>query len=201
MIPTIYIFLLLAAALLAIIFIVSILSKIKRFETLPEQGGAREGSIYAEIDKLPRKNCAAERVYCFEDLDCLNNCRSGERNVCRNGICLNRTVITTAPHHDCEAKAGKFALFTGNPALGTYEWICESIDPGVAVPNETNRMCRNGVIDIDYFRGFPAPSDCFCPADSAVLIGGTSSVRRLVQCDGRYADLLRLVLPPISLIE
>jgi hypothetical protein len=116
--------------------------------------------------------------------------------VCRNGVCVNSNVINSqAPQNECDAERGVITFFVGNTALGRYDFLCRSIDPGIAPnnPNEDNNMCKFGNIDINYLRQFPSIANCSCPIGTQpVILPATSQVRSYVHCieDRRAAQIL-----------
>lgn len=185
---------------ISICLLIWLILHIKRSER-NEAKTQTEASIKTALIQSSRVNCGAENVFCFEDQDCKNMCLLTEQNVCRNGICRNRRVIATNPNNECDPTKGLFALFVGDPALGRYEWVCDTIDPGVALPDGNNRMCEGGTMEINYLREFPSIPQCTCPVSDRVAIGATSSTRRIVQCNNVFASLLRRVLPRNSTIE
>jgi len=133
-----------------------------------------------------KRDCEQARTYCFEDSDCARLCTISSLSQCRNGMCINSAVINTSTiRNECNAASGVVTFFVGNATLGRYEFICKSIDPGIA-PNDItlpNKMCLNGNININYLNKFPTISDCTCPVNYLpVIIPKVSQIRERVEC-------------------
>jgi hypothetical protein len=133
-----------------------------------------------------RRNCDQNTTYCFEDSHCSKMCTLSSASLCRNGICINSAVInTTAPKNECNAEKGVLTYFVGNSTLGRYDFLCKSVDLGIASDDvdKANKMCKNGNITINYLQKFPDILDCDCNYGfTKVLLPNTSQVRRRVEC-------------------
>lgn len=145
------------------------------------------------IEAGKRVDCSLGVVYCFENNNCSSVCTIASSAVCRNGICLNSNVInTTAPINECDAERGVVTFFAGNVALGRYDYLCRSIDLGIAPDDVSlpNNMCKDGDIDINYLVQFPDIRQCQCPPGTSLVgLPATSQVRQYGQClDTRLAD-------------
>ena len=129
-------------------------------------------------------NCNQKVTYCFSDRQCNQRCSS--QSTCSNGICLNLNIFNSvAPTNECDAQRGVLTFFVGNPAIGRYDNLCKSIDPGIANDDITkpNLMCTNGTIDINYLQSFPLITDCNCPENySLIIIPSTPTVREYSVC-------------------
>lgn len=138
------------------------------------------------VNRSDRIDCDQNVTYCFEDAHCARLCSGKSGSICRNGICVNANVINTqVPINECNAERGVFTFFAGNVALGRYDFLCRSVDLGIAPdnPREPNSMCKDGLITIDYTKSFPSIFDCTCPPDKTmVILPETSQVRRYAQC-------------------
>lgn len=136
--------------------------------------------------QAPRIDCEQHVTYCFEDTDCAKLCQNISGSICRNGICLNTNVLnSTQPINECNAKRGVVTFFVGNTALGRYDSLCKSVDLGIAPdnPNETNNMCKNGNININYLESFPSIQNCMCPPfTKSIILPATSIVRQYAHC-------------------
>lgn len=143
-------------------------------------------SIDAQMGLRDRRDCDQDVVYCFEDAHCTKICAAKFGSRCSNGVCINAAIINSqAPNNECDARRGVLTYFVGNPMLGRYDYLCKSVDPGIASNDisEPNRMCLGGQIAIDYLQQFPAENQCQClPGYSKVSIPNTSSIRNYVVC-------------------
>lgn len=142
--------------------------------------------LTGRVNRSDRIDCNQKITYCFEDSHCAKLCSNQTGSICRNGICVDANVLnTTVPINECNAEKGVFTFFAGNIALGRYEFLCRSVDLGIAPdnPNENNNMCIGGSIDIDYTISFPSILNCTCPpGKKPVILPETSQVRRYVHC-------------------
>lgn len=142
--------------------------------------------LTGRVNRSDRIDCNQKITYCFEDSHCSKLCSNQTGSICRNGICVNANVLNTqVPINECNSERGVFTFFAGNVALGRYDFLCRSIDLGIAPndPNLDNNMCIGGSIDINYKQAFPAITDCVCPEGKIpVVLPETSQVRRYVHC-------------------
>lgn len=138
------------------------------------------------VRRKDRVDCNQNVTYCFNDSHCSQLCTNNNGSICRNGICVDSNVLNTeTPLNECNAERGVLTFFVGNVALGRYDFLCRSVDLGIAPddPNLENNMCMNGDINIDYTRAFPMISECSCPEGKLpVVLPETSQVRSYVQC-------------------
>lgn len=167
--------------IILLVFIQFLAQKTKTINLLEledNENFALSGANTAQID------CNTVRSYCFDDDDCLMNCEGGSIFSCRTGVCVNTNVIKTQVINECSTKKGQLAYFVGDTQLGRYNSICKSIDPGVAPdnPNEENRMCMNGDIDIDYRKAFPSIEECSCINNNKIIIPFTQTIRSVATC-------------------
>lgn len=136
------------------------------------------------LEQEKKIDCQQKVTYCFEDSQCAQRCSN--LSVCSHGVCLNSNIFTTtAPINECDASKGVLTFFVGNPAFGVYEYLCKSVDPGIADDDikKPNRMCTGGNIDIDYTKSFPLMNNCNCPNDfDMVIVPATSTVREYGVC-------------------
>ena len=132
-------------------------------------------------------NCDLEKTYCFTDDDCFKKCVSTTSS-CIHGIC-STNINTSNIINDCDPTKGILGYLVGNTALGTYSYVCKSIDPAIAISVNENRMCYGDkTYQIDYLKSYPSIYSCTC--SNQVVIGATSEKRRHVECDSRYIDLV-----------
>lgn len=173
---------------IAFVVLIAILYFVYLIYNLPERANVIRNDIQlrGRTRRNDRINCDQNITYCFEDAHCAHLCSSKSGSICRNGICRNANVLNTqVPVNECNAERGVFTFFVGNTALGRYDFLCRSVDLGIAPdnPREPNRMCTNGFIDIDYTRSFPSITDCTCPpGQKMVTLPETSQVRAYTQC-------------------
>lgn len=137
--------------------------------------------------EIAKRDCDLELVYSTNDQQCNIICRQPNLYVSRNGACVNELVGTDAPQqYDCDAKHGVVTYILGDPEFGKTKLFCLSIDPGIQPDNvqDTNIICKNGSIFIDYIESFPQLTNCKCPSTSPVLalIESTSVVREHGVC-------------------
>jgi len=174
--------------LVAGIVLLAILYFVYLIYNLPERVnvGRNDIQLRGRANRKGRINCDQNVTYCFEDAHCANLCSNKSGSICRNGICVNANVINTqVPINECNAKRGVFTFFVGNTALGVYDFLCRSVDLGIAPdnPQQDNNMCIGGSIDIDYTRAFPSTLDCKCPVGKRlVILPETSQVRQYGHC-------------------
>lgn len=134
-----------------------------------------------------KKECELEKVYCFTDDDCFQKCVATTFG-CIHGICLNN-INTSNIINDCDPTKGIVGYLVGNTALGTYNYICKSIDPAIAISVNENRMCYGDKsYQIDYLKSYPSIYTCNC--SNKIIIGATSEKRRHVECNSTYIDLV-----------
>jgi hypothetical protein len=142
--------------------------------------------IDPQLEHRNRINCDQIPTYCFEDSNCSGICTIATTTRCSNGICINAAVInTTAPKNECDAAKGVITYFVGNPTLGRFDYLCKSIDLGIA-PDDIdlpNRMCEHGNIIINYLQQFPDVSQCTCTNGyTRVMLANTSQIRNYADC-------------------
>lgn len=140
-----------------------------------------------ELYGIGKSDCAYEKVFCFADGDCAKNC-SNAYSTCVKGTCTS-DIDTSSATNDCDPSRGLVGYLTGNTTLGTYEYICKSIDPGIAISVTENRMCYGDPsYSIDYLKTFPAVNTCQC--EGRTTIPATSEKRLHVECDKTFHDLV-----------
>lgn len=134
-----------------------------------------------------RKNCNLDKVYCFTDNDCTQQCTATTVG-CNKGICTN-DIKTFEAENKCDPSKGVIGYFVGNTALGFYEYICKSVDPAIAISVDENRMCfGDKSYLLDYLTSYPSIYTCTCP--NQVTIAATSQKRKHVECSDKYIDLV-----------
>lgn len=152
-------------------------------------------AVMANVEVSKRRACTNELTFCFETAECRKKClhhTSNAEYACINGVCRNLQIVKSTRDADkCSLEKGLVAFLVGDRTFGTYDFVCKSIDPGIAITEATNLMCKGGSIGINYVRKFPSVGDCRCAPASKCLIPATSEVREHVQCDERYYDLLQ----------
>lgn len=137
-----------------------------------------------------KNNCTETKTYCFVDQDCLQSCYNSSMYSCLNGVCKKSLINTTDAENECDPSKGIVGYLVGNPTFGTYQYICKSIDPGIAISVDENLMCKNDpTVDINYIEKFPSKYDCSC--ENQVLIPATSVKRKHVECDDNFYDLVK----------
>jgi hypothetical protein len=133
------------------------------------------------------RNCETTKTYCFEDNDCAQKCSKSGMS-CIHGVCSNNTNITDA-ENICNPEKGVIGYLVGNTALGTYEYICKSIDPAIAISVDENRMCHgDDTYQINYLSVFPSIYSCKCP--DQITVPATSQKREHVECNSTYKGLI-----------
>lgn len=146
-------------------------------------------SINSHLISETKKYCSNEITYCFEDSDCSIMCDLKNQYICINGICKNNKIITTVPENKCDPSKGMVGFLIGTPSFGKYDFICKSIDPGIALSVNTNLMCKgqNNML-IDYISKFPTTNQCLCINKS--IVPATQNKRKHVECDDIYHQLV-----------
>lgn len=151
-------------------------------------------NFYLNTEHLREKeNCNIKTTYCFDNNDCLFQCDNtlGSFN-CIKGICnsnINNDSFEEIPQiTECDPHKGIIALLLGNIGW-SWEWVCKSIDPAIALENGDNKMCKNGDIVIDYLNKFPSISDCEnCKGE--ITVPATKNKRRHVECNEKYSEFV-----------
>lgn len=178
--PIVYIILIVSFLLLFLLLIYTQTFKNFIYDHVPDE----LFNLKSQLEQNKKINCNQKVTYCFDDSQCNQRCTS--QSTCSNGICLNSNIFTsTAPDNECDSRRGVLTFFVGNPTLGRYEYLCKSVDPGIANDdiNKPNLMCTGGTIDINYLSSFPKISDCKCPLDyQSIIIPSTPEVRSYVVC-------------------
>lgn len=142
-----------------------------------------------------RSDCNSEVVYCFNDADCRHGCQTRDHYACLNGICRNDRMLLDNSTHDeqCLAHMGMMSYLVGNTAFGRYEYVCKSIDPGIAVSSTKNLMCNNQtqapLPDINYMVELPTETMCHCNDNETAVVAATPNKRQHTECSP-LADLL-----------
>jgi hypothetical protein len=144
-------------------------------------------------NSIAKRDCNNEIIYALDDVVCDNVCSSNGSFIAQNGFCVNELAAIEIPSiNQCDAKLGVLAYYVGDETLGTANFLCLSIDPGIQ-PNDIsqpNLMCKNGTLSggINYLKHFPEMSDCYCMNNDkflAVIIRGTSIIRDYVVCTNK----------------
>lgn len=109
-------------------------------------------------------------VRCFNDIDCLSNCQSGEYN-CTNGKCTNLYRFDGNP--SCNSQLGCVALLKGNTTGGFAQFDCYSTIPYInsTCEGKSPWVCNGGqLIEQDYRIEFPSQQSCIPPAGSVTIM-------------------------------
>ena len=146
----------------------------------------------ANMIGLGRANCDVEKRFCFGVEDCVHNCQNSSSVGCINGICKTDLNIIPAVN-ECDPAKGLIGFLDGNTALGTYEFICRSIDPGIAISVDVNKMCFGDPdFVVDYISAYPSIENCKCA--SQIVIPSTAQIREYVECNSDFIDLVNTAL-------
>lgn len=149
-----------------------------------------DDKLYLKLENIAmqnKKQCSNTKEYCFTDNDCNLGCQESGMS-CNHGICSNILNATDA-ENICDPKRGMIGYFVGNTALGTYDVVCKSVDPAIAISVSENRMCYNdNTYQIDYLTGFPSIYTCDC--EGRIIIPATSQKREHVECNSAFIDLV-----------
>lgn len=145
------------------------------------------------FERQNRKPCDTQTVYCFRDNDCSQQCEASFSSLyrCINGTCRNNKILEfDGVKNECDTTKGMVAFMVGDTAFGRYEYVCKSVDLGIARSvDATNLMCRGGNIEINYVKKYPTIADCKCEYQS--YVPATSVKRAHVECDRKYHDLVK----------
>lgn len=106
-------------------------------------------------------DCDRVKTKCSQDSDCQTACYFGLS--CVQGTCQSKYETT----QKCDVKKGLVSTYEYLPAIGTFESICLSVDPGVALENGQNVYCQGGSSNLDYTSGYP--NVCSCPTGETAL--------------------------------
>lgn len=157
-------------------------------------------NYFSRIERDMTKNCQSETVLCFEDDDCTATCdkTGGQFFRCIQGRCKNEQYMDSLQNNVCDGRRGVIAFMVGN--IDRWDFICKSIDPGIAPNDPTleNGMCFDVdentsrlVNDVNYFERFPDQKDCDPQyAQYSCVIPSTPGVRRHVKISKKFYDLL-----------
>ena len=146
-------------------------------------------NINSRVMSENKKYCSTYMSYCFNDSDCSIMCDLKNKYNCINGICKNNKIVTSVPENKCDPKKGLIGYLVGNTAYGKYEFICKSIDLGIALSIKTNLMCKGQKnMFIDYTTKFPTINQCSCINKS--IVPATQNKRKHVECDDIYHELV-----------
>jgi len=131
-------------------------------------------------------NCEETLTYCFDNGDCNTKC-ANKNYSCLTGVC--RPSLDEIVESDkCIASQGMLAYLVGNPAFGIYDFVCKSVDPGIAISNTVNKMCYPENFQFDYLERFPQIDSCECP--DKVYVPATAEKRAHVECSPIFKDLI-----------
>nr|WOZ57665.1 PIF-3 [Menippe mercenaria nudivirus] len=134
-----------------------------------------------------KQDCSINKVYCFTDADCNSKCSDNQVS-CMHGAC-STDVVVSGVTNECDPSKGVVGYLVGNTALGTYSYICKSVDPAIAISVKENRMCYgDDSYTFDYLQQFPSRYACDCTGKT--LIPATSQKRAHVECDVTFHDLV-----------
>lgn len=128
-----------------------------------------------------KSNCALVSVSCFTSDECNRKCTTAGM-VCEAGTCQPERILPQT-EAKCDIRRGTMALLVGEPAFGRWEFICKSIDLGIASETGANLMCARGKIDINYLNHYPTGAECNCPPNlQRTVVPATSVKRTHVEC-------------------
>lgn len=147
-----------------------------------------------------KKNCTSEKLFCMDDSDCANFCLTkniSQTFACQLGTCILQNQTTST--NNCNPTRGIFSVFVGDSELGRINQICKSVDPGVALSDGNNKMCKGsdefglGELGINYLDHIPSLRDCYelCP-ESFVPVHTNSIVRTYAECNSDVYELLNI---------
>lgn len=184
------------AVSIALVLLCAFLVPAKRIVGTGDDGQTESGSSSSSTNDTFRqavpaldsakRDCANEMVFSVLDGQCQTVCQGPETYVSRNGICVNViTQDTTAVRNECSAQKGVLAYLIGDPQFGKTDLLCLSVDPGIQPndPEQPNRLCVNGTIDIDYRKQYPTLDGCRCATGyQLVRVPATSSIRERGVC-------------------
>lgn len=139
-------------------------------------------------DVKSKATCNTTTTYCFEDADCQQQC-SESGVACLHGICKSNINRIDA-NNECDPQMGVLGYLVGNTALGTYQYICKSIDPGIAISPTENRMCYgDNTYHVNYLDGFPSMTDCRC--EGAIVVPATRTTRAHIECNKAFTGMFQ----------
>ena len=186
--PTYYVYLIICTVFVFMftVMILTLLNKTtKRLNK--ESVSINTGNMYGS----GKKDCNVDKTFCFTKEDCESQCVSTTVD-CVHGTCIEN-INESSAINDCDPEKGVIGYLVGNQALGVYEYICKSVDPGIAISVSENRMCYgDSTYQINYLNSFPSQYSCTCT--NQVVIPATSLKRQHVECDSRYTDLIPKIL-------
>lgn len=140
-------------------------------------------------------DCNLVDTYCFKDSDCVKICKIYDNHECINGVCkINKQLIDGEKNEDsgkCDPKMGMMGMLVGDTAFGRYVKICKSIDPGIAISNDENLMCKGSEDNkkINYLFRSPQIEDCV-NCNKKVIIPATLAKREHAECENEYYDMV-----------
>lgn len=147
-------------------------------------------------NELLRYDCDVETIYSMDDSMCASLCRPPNIFHAKNGQCVNiLTFNHTEAIDNCNPQYGLVAFIVGDPQLGTAKSFCLSIDLGIQSDTSfnDNKICENGVIDINYLKSFPQIINCTCKdleTQNKFIIPSTNVVREHALCASKnFLDL------------
>ena len=147
-------------------------------------------NMNSKIMSENKKYCNTEITYCFKDSECAVMCDRKTRYVCLNGVCRNDKILNAStPENKCDIRKGLIGYLVGDVAYGKYNFICKSVDPGIALTTDNNLMCKGQKdIIIDYTMKFPTINNCLCTNQS--IVPATKMKRKHIECDNIYYELV-----------
>lgn len=137
--------------------------------------------------ELPNRfDCTETPNFCFTDNDCMVQCTNSTTFKCIKGLCRNTYIYESSITNNCNPRQGMLGFLVGNPMLGKYDYICKSIDPGIALDNGKVLMCdgQTPPININYLSKYPDTNQCTC--ENKMYIPATSVKRGHYQCSNYY---------------
>lgn len=179
-------------ALLVIVACIILLHNIRNTDIIYENNGTSNQKLTMQLFSTAiKQDCSTTETHCMSKDDCTSMCLNINYD-CLHGICKKMPLLIDTPHAGCDASKGMLLYYVANTALGTFSPICKSIDEGIAISNDINRMCSNGNININYSIRQPQIEDCTCNENThAVLVPATINVREYVVCSPLDPELIQ----------
>lgn len=141
---------------------------------------------------VDKKDCTSTKVYCTSSAECETKCLANTSKLfkCNEGVCkVGEFETTQYTGVECDASKGMMMFLVGDTAMGRYERICKSIDPGIAISNDENLMCKGDEsFQVNYIKKYPEMSDCKCK--NSIIIPATRAKRRHLECENILYDMV-----------
>lgn len=152
-----------------------------------------------------KHKCSVKHTYCFDTRQCNNMCieRNSHLYECNRGVC-ELSLGGLREHdllkgEDCDSSKGMITFLVGDTAFGSYTRLCKSVDPGIAVSNKINLMCKNDPhISIDYHNAYPKMSDCSESCTQSIIVPATRNKRRHKECGNPLWRMVEVEYPLLT---